>query len=151
MPPVSRLSPRHSANSAMSTGTFLPTPLLERRLERFPAHLRDIAFELRNLIAAVAPDVTETVLWEGLSYFNPKVGGPIKGAICQIAILQDHVRLAFVRGAFLPDPQGLLEGKGRSKYKRYVILRSYDTAPWSYLRELVSSSYRLDPNVPRTR
>jgi hypothetical protein len=130
----------------MSPAEFLPTPLLERRLDRCPAHLRDVVFELRNLIAAVAPDVTETVLWEGLSYFNPKVGGPIKGAICQISILRDHVRLAFVRGAFLPDPKGLLEGKDRSKFKRHVTLRSYDAAPWSYLRELVASSYRLDPH-----
>src|SRR4030065_313031 len=129
----------------MSPAAFLPTPLLERRLDRCPAQLRDLVFELRDLIAAVAPDVTETILWEGLAYFNPKVGGPIKGAICQIAILRDHVRLAFVRGAFLPDPKGLLEWKGRSKHKRHITLRSYDTAPWSYLRELVASSYRLDP------
>jgi hypothetical protein len=128
----------------------LPTPLLERRLDRCPAQLRDLVFELRNLIAAVAPDVTGTVLWEDLAYFNPKVGGPIKGAICQIAILRDHVRLAFVRGAFLPDPKGLLEGKGRSKYKRHINLRSYDTARWSYLRELVAPSYRLDPYSLRT-
>ena len=134
----------------MSPGAFLPTPLLERRLDRCPAHLRDLVLELRNLIAAVAPDVTETVLWEGLAYFNPNMGGPIKGAICQIAILRDHVRLAFVRGAFLPDPKGLLEGKGRSKYKRHITLRSYDTAPWSYLRELVALSYRLDPYNSRT-
>ena len=99
-------------------------------------------------MAAVAPDVTETVLWEGLAYFNPKVGGPIKGAICQSAILRDHVRLAFVRGAFLPDPKGLLEGKSRSKYKRPITLRSFDTAPWSCLRELMASSYRLDPYSP---
>jgi hypothetical protein len=122
--------------------------MLERRLDRCPAHLRDLVFELRNLMAAVAPDVTETVLWEGLAYFNPKVGGPIKGAICQIAILRDHVRLAFVRGAFLPDPKGLLEGKSRSKYKRPITLRSFDTAPWSCLRELMASSYRLDPYSP---
>ena len=134
----------------MSPGAFLPTPLLERRLDRCPAHLRDLVFELRNLIAAVSPDVTETVLWDGLAYFNPKMGGPIKGAICQITILRDHVRLAFVRGAFLPDPKGLLEGKGRRKYKRHVTLRSYDAAPWTYLRDLVSSSVRLDPYKLRT-
>src|SRR4030067_1907333 len=110
----------------MSPGAFLPPPLREPRRHRCPAPRRALVFELRNLIAAVSPDVTETVLWDGLAYFNPKMGGPIKGAICQITILRDHVRLAFVRGAFLPDPKGLLERKGRSKHKRHITLRSYD-------------------------
>ncbi len=127
----------------MPSPEFLPTPRLEKILQFHPAPLREIVFELRNVISAAAPGATETILWKGLSYYAADRGGPIKGAICQIAILRDHVRLAFVRGAFLPDPKKLLEGSG--KYKRFVRIVSYDTAPWHDLKELISLSARLDP------
>jgi len=129
----------------MSSPGFLPTLHLEKILQNHPAALRDIVFELRNLIAAAAPGATETLLWGGLSYFAADRGGPIKGAVCQIAVLRDHVRLAFVRGAFLPDPRKLLEGTG--KYKRFVRILSYDTAPWDDLKNLISLSSRLDPHT----
>ncbi len=133
----------------MPSPGFLPTPQLEKILQHHPAPLRDIVFELRNVIAVAAPGATETILWKSLSYYASDRGGPIKGAICQISILRDHVRLAFVRGAFVPDPRRLLEGA--AKYKRFVRIMSFDTAPWGDLRELISLSSRLDPKSLQIR
>jgi len=122
---------------------MLPLSHLETFLERTPPHLQDIVFELRNIIATVTPAATEVILWKGISYYFKERGGPISAGICQINVLEDHVRLGFIHGSFLPDPKGLLEGD--RKYKRFVRLCSYESAPWDDLRDLIAASSHFDP------
>lgn len=122
---------------------MLPMRQIETFLERVPQHFQDTVFELRNIISSVAPDAVEAVRWGGLSYFHEGSGGIVSAGICQIGIHEDHVRLAFIHGAFLPDPRHLLEGK--EKYKRFIKIYSYDDAPWDYLKELITASSHFDP------
>ena len=122
---------------------MLPMRQIETFLERTPASLRDIVFELRNIIALVAPDAVEVIRWGGLSYFHEGLGGIVSAGICQIGLHEDHVRLAFIHGAFLSDPHHLLEGK--QKAKRFVRIDSFESAPWDYLRELIVVASRFDP------
>lgn len=127
----------------MSKGGFHSVNEIERFLERKPEALKDIVFELRNLIAEIVPYATEKILWGGLSYFDADRGGVVKGGICQVEIHAEHVRLSFIHGAFLPDPQGLLQGE--RLYKRYVRLDSYESAPWEALGELIRAAMKFDP------
>jgi hypothetical protein len=122
---------------------MLPTHYLETILHNTPAQLRDIVLELRNLIASVAPTACEKAHPKGFTYFDAGRGGPVSAGICQIALHQDHVRLAFVHGAFLPDPRHLLEGDRIAK--RYIRIYSYDDAPWDYLKQLITDSASFDP------
>ena len=126
-------------------GSFHSTREIESFLERKPEALQDIVFELRNLIAEIAPHATERILWGGLSYLDANRGGAVKGGICQIEIHADHVRLSFIHGAFLPDPQGLLQGKRIAK--RYVRLETYESVPWEALEELIHTAAKFDPAV----
>jgi hypothetical protein len=107
-----------------------------------PAKL-DIVLELRNIIASVAPDATEMIQRKGMTYFVASRGGTVSAGICQILLAEDQIRLAFNHGAFLPDPRGLLEGDRIAK--RFLRISSFEDAPWEYLRELITSSYRFDP------
>ena len=122
---------------------MLPLSHLDTFLERTPPHLQDIVFELRNIITTVTPTATEVILWKGISYYFKERGGPISAGICQINVLEDHVRLGFIHGAFLPDPKGLLEGD--RKYKRFARLCSYESTPWDDLRDLIAASSHFDP------
>jgi hypothetical protein len=123
---------------------MLPIHQIETFLQyNTPAHLQDIVVELRNIVASIAPDATEVVRWGGLSYYHEGRGGIVSAGICQIGIHKDHVRLAFIHGAFLPDPRSLFEGA--QKYKRFVRLKSYNGAPWDDLKQLVTSAARFDP------
>ena len=115
---------------------------IEIFLQRTPAPLQEIVFELRNLVAEVAPDAVEVIRWGGLSYFHEKRGGVVSASICQIAIFDDHIGLGFIHGAFLPDPHHLLEGT--QKAKRYAWIWSYDEAPWEDLKQLIEESARFD-------
>lgn len=124
-------------------GFFHSVGEIERFLERKPEALKDIVFELRNLIAEIAPYATEKIQWKGLSYYDASRGGVVKGGICQIEVHADHVRLSFIHGAFLEDPQGLLQGERIAK--RYVRLESYEFVPWETLGKLICTAARFDP------
>lgn len=122
---------------------MLPLREIETVLQRTPVQFQEIVLELRNIILSAAPDAVEVVRWGGLSYFHAGGGGIVSAGICQIGIHEDHVRLAFIHGAFLPDPRSLFEGA--QKYKRFVRLKSYNGAPWDDLKQLVTSAARFDP------
>lgn len=116
---------------------------IELFLQRTPPDLQDIVLELRNLIVSVSPDAIEVIRWGGLSYFHQGRGGIVSAGICQISIHKDHVRLAFIHGAFLSEPRHLFEGT--QKYKRYVRLNSYDDTPWDYLKQLIEAASQFNP------
>jgi hypothetical protein len=108
---------------------------------------RDIAYELRNLISKYAPNVTERILWGGLSYHDTTRGGAVKGAVCQIELHGNHVRLSFIHGVRLPDPRGLLEGDRLSK--RYVRLERFEDIPWDALGDLIRAAKDLTWDPPK--
>ena len=128
---------------------MLPERYIEIYLQQVPLDLRDIVLEIRNIIASIAPDATEKQHSRGFSYFFQERGGPVSAGICQIGIYRDHVRLGFIHGAFLPDPEGLLVGE--PKYKKHVRIYHYEDAPWDYLRELILRSSRFDPYTLKER
>jgi len=117
---------------------------IELFLQRTPPHLQDIVLELRNIVVSVAPDAVEVIRWGGLSYFHEGRGGIVSAGICQIGIHKDHIRLAFIHGAFLSEPRGLFEGT--QKYKRYLRLKSYDDVPWDYVKQLIEEASQFDPH-----
>ena len=124
-----------------------PTRDIELYLAQAAPHLsreqRDIIFELRDIVASIAPTATETLHRKGLTYYYAERGGPVSAGICQIIWQRDHIQLAFIHGAFLPDPKGLLQGDRLAK--RYMKLTSFDRAPWADLQDLIAASARFDP------
>lgn len=126
---------------------MLPIHQVEIFLQRkhTPPHLQDIVLELRNLIASVASEAGEVIRWGGLSYFHEGGGGVVSAGICQIEIHKDHIRLAFIHGSFLSEPRNLFEGD--QKYKRYLRLKSYEEAPWDYLKQLIQEASQFDPRT----
>jgi hypothetical protein len=122
---------------------FLSTLEIERFLSSKPAHLRDIALELRNLVASAAPEASERISWGGLTYYDARRGGPVRAAICQIEVHADHVRLSFIHGIHLEDPDHLLVGERLSK--RYISIDTYEVAQWEAYKRLILAAARFDP------
>ena len=127
---------------------MLPTRHIENLLLFSSPDQRDIVFELRNLVVEIAPDATEVIHSKGLSYYHTGRGGPVSAGICQIILQPDHIRLAFIHGAFLADPLKLLEGE--RLYKKYVRISSFALAPWQALKDLIAASARFDPYSLKT-
>lgn len=124
---------------------MLPVHHIENFLKFTSPHLQEVVLELRNIIAAVAPDAVEVIRWGGLSYFHEGRGGIVSAGICQIGLDKDHIRLAFIHGTFLPDPNKLL--RGTQKFKRFIKIDSYDDAPWDALKQLIASASKFDPRL----
>lgn len=122
---------------------MFPEHFIEKYLEHVQPELRDIVLEIRNIVASVASDATESQHSRGFSYYHKERGGPVSAGICQIGIFHDHIRLGFIHGAFLPDPEGLLVGE--PKYKKHVRLYHYEEVPWEYLKQLIEASSRFNP------
>lgn len=122
---------------------MLPEHTIEKKLEFVAPELRDITLEIRNIVARIAPEATESPHSRGFSYYHKERGGPVSAGICSVAIFRDHIRLGFIHGAFLPDPQGLLVGE--PKYKKHLRIYHYEEAPWEYIHELIRASSRFDP------
>src|SRR6478609_2000560 len=76
---------------------------------------QDVAKRLRKLIKAASKDLTEEVKWGWPCY---TCGGK---NICGFMHMRDTVNFVLYRGAKLDDPQGLIEGTGKSM--RHVKLR----------------------------
>jgi len=120
-------------------------PEIQKFLVDLPAKQREVVDALREVVRRVVPDAEETILWGGLSYHSPWVGGRVKGAICQIIVKRSGVRLEFIHGVRLADPDGRLEGDRLSK--RYVPIRSADDAQGAAIARLIreASAVELTP------
>jgi hypothetical protein len=129
----------------MTGSGFLSNVEVERFLSFTRPEIREIALELRNLVALTRPEATERILWGGLSYHDSAKGGPVKGAICQIELKGDRVRISFIHGARLRDPSSLLTGERLSK--RSVSIDSFEQAPWNEIRSLIEEAAALDPST----
>ncbi|MCK6459047.1 MAG: DUF1801 domain-containing protein [Planctomycetes bacterium] len=90
----------------------------EAFVRRLPPRNRRLVAALRAVVRRAAPGAFESVLWGGLSYHRPEVGGRVKGAVCQIVVKGGVVRLDFIHGIRLKDPSRLL--LGRLVSKRFV-------------------------------
>lgn len=119
---------------------------LERHFGYVDPALLEIVIELRNIVAELAPQSTERILRNSLSYHDAARGGPVTGGVCGMEIMTDHIRLTFNLGAFLPDPTGLLHADPGRLAKRFTVIRSYDAAPWEDLRALIAAATALDPS-----
>lgn len=116
---------------------------LETHYRNLDTDRLNIILEIHNIVAEVAPSAALDFHRRGLTYFNPARGGHVSAGICQTCIMTDHIRLAFIHGACIPDPQRLLVGK--TYPKRYMRIDSFDSAPWEYIKDLITAHNAFDP------
>jgi hypothetical protein len=122
-------------------GTF------EDAVAKAGANTRELAYQLRALVAEIMPDVVE-VPWPRMRIASYGVG-PKKMSehFCYISAQKNDVNLGFYYGAELPDPDGLLQGTG--KLLRHVKIREAKAIRGRALRRLltVASTHRM-PGQP---
>ena len=89
-------------------------------LERYPEQVRETAAAARAVLKDKLPGVAESVD-EAAKLLVFSYGPGYAGTVCTLILSQTGVKLGIVRGAELPDPKGLMAGKG--KVHRHVQLR----------------------------
>ena len=116
---------------------------LQAFLKGLPPRTRELVLALRRMVLRATPEAEESLLWGSLSYHRPQVGGRVKGAVCQIVVKGDKVRLDFIHGIRLADPCGLLQGDGLSK--RFVPIGTVADAERPEVTALIRGAAALDP------
>jgi hypothetical protein len=112
-------------------------------LDTVAPETRELVVALRNVVRCTVPQAEESVLWGGLSYHRPEIGGRVKGAVSQISAKQGRVRLDFIHGIRLADPCGLLQGDQKSK--RFVLISTIADAERPEIADLIREAAALDP------
>jgi hypothetical protein len=104
--------------------------------------LQEAANQLRALVKKTLPKSKEGVNPWHIPIFESN------GPICYYMAGKNHITLGFIRGASLPDPEGLLEGTGKNL--RHVKIKSVDDLNRKGLRDLLKSAARLNAKEPQT-
>lgn len=116
-------------------------------LERHAPETRRVVVALREVVRRAAPKAEESLLWGGVSYHRPWMGGRVRGAVCQIGVRGGRARLDFIHGVRLGDPRGLLVGDRLSK--RFVWIDTEDDARRPEVAALIRAAAEFDPAEPR--
>lgn len=124
---------------------MIPIREIEKHFSHLPQDWLNILLEIHNIVAVFSPNAAAEIRRYGIVYYDAARGGPVSAGICQTLLKPDHIRLAFIHGAFLPDPQHMLEGA--TFPKRYLAIRDFDYAPWDYIQFLIKAHSEFDPRT----
>src|SRR5215468_9252373 len=108
-------------------------------LAGYNPHISDLTLALREVVLEEAPEAVESIskgyaLAVGFSF----TGKPLKDGFCHIVAYETHVNLGFNRGALLPDPNGILTGKG--KMIRHITIRNESELERPFFRRYLQAA-----------
>jgi len=96
---------------------YTSDPRVDAYIERLPGWQQDICREVRDLVHAADPEVTETIKRSTQPYFV------LLGNVCALLAAKDHVNVFLYDGAIVPDPEGIITGGHDNKTARTVAVR----------------------------
>lgn len=96
---------------------------------------------LRDVVLTEAPDAVEKFYRNHPSAIWFGSGEKMQDMFCYIAAATNHVNLGFCRGAFLPDPNHILEGEG--KKMRHVKFRTERDLERPFVRRYIRAAIQL--------
>ena len=101
--------------------TFNADPRVDAYIDALPGWQQDICREVRTLVHAADPEVTETIKRSTQPYFV------LQGNICALLAAKDHINVFLYDGAIVSDPEGIITGGHDNKTARTVAIRPGDT------------------------
>ncbi len=122
--------PGHRCAASLSTDGYLchdrhmsyvADPRVDAYIDALPDWQRAICREVRDLVHAADPEVTETVKRTVQPYFV------LDGNICALLAAKTHVNVFLYDGGIVPDPEGIITGGHDNKTARTVAIREGET------------------------
>jgi hypothetical protein len=108
-------------------------------LAPYDPHISKLALALREVVLEEAPDAIETIVKSyAVSIGFSFTGKPLKDGFCHVVAYSSHVNLGFNRGALLPDPNKILEGKGKAI--RHVTIHDQRDLERPFLRRYLQAA-----------
>jgi hypothetical protein len=100
---------------------YATDPRVDAYIEALPGWQQAICQEVRDLVHAADPEVTETIKRTDRPYFV------LAGNICALQAAKDHVNVFLYDGAIVADPEGIITGGHDNKTARTVAVRRGET------------------------
>lgn len=111
---------------------------IEDFLAGYPPDMQSVSRELRAMVKNAMPEASE-ILVAKHNHIGYGWGETSAHQICYICPMKDYVRLGFMYGGYLPDPDQILKGEG--KRLRHVKVRSIAEANNSAVRSLAEAAW----------
>lgn len=96
---------------------YTADPRIDAYIAALPDWQQHICREVRELVHAADPAVTETIKRTRYPYFV------LEGNICALMGTKDHVNIFLYDGAIVPDPEGIITAGHDNKSARTVAVR----------------------------
>src|SRR5947209_19821760 len=97
--------------------TFEADLRVDAYIDALPAWQQAVCHEVRALVHAADPDVTETIKRTVQPYFV------LDGNICALLAAKDHVNVFLYDGGIVPDPAQIITGGHTNETGRTVAIR----------------------------
>jgi hypothetical protein len=101
--------------------TYATDPRVDAYINALPDWQQAICQQVRELVHAADPEVTETIKRTIQPYFV------LQGNICALLAAKDHVNVFLYDGAIVPDPEGIITAGHDNKTARTVSYRESET------------------------
>jgi len=109
----------------------------EEVLKPYPGEVQDLTNKARRMLLKLLTGSQESVD-PSAAVLSYGYGPGYRGMVCTLILSKSGVKLGFVRGAELTDPNGLLEGAGKTH--KYVQLRTASDLTDPNLKQLIKTA-----------
>jgi hypothetical protein len=115
----------------MSSPDYDADPRVDTYIAGLPDWQQAICRQVRELVHAVDPEMTETIKRTRQPYFV------LRGNVCALLAAKDHVNVFLYDGAIVPDPHGIITGGHSNSTARTVAIRRGEQVPAGPLAEML--------------
>jgi hypothetical protein len=121
-----------------SVMTYAADERVDAYIDALPDWQQAICRQVRDLVHAVDPEVSETIKRTRQPYFV------LQGNICALLAARDHVNVFLYDGGIVPDPDGIITAGHDNKTARTVAVRQGEvinaTALSAMFRQIIANN-----------
>jgi hypothetical protein len=118
--------------------TYATDERVDAYIDALPDWQQAICRQVRDLVHAVDPEVSETIKRTRQPYFV------LQGNICALLAARDHVNVFLYDGGIVPDPDGIITAGHDNKTARTVAVRQGEvinaTALSAMFRQIIANN-----------
>src|SRR5437867_8619712 len=96
---------------------YTTDPRVDAYINALPQWQQEICRDVRALVHAADPEITETIKRTRQPYFV------LQGNVCALLAANDHVNIFLYDGGIVPDPEGIITAGHDNKTARTVAIR----------------------------
>jgi hypothetical protein len=112
--------------------TYPTDDRVDAYIDALPAWQQAVCRQVRDLVHAADPEVTETIKRTTQPYFV------LQGNVCALLAAKDHVNVFLYDGAMVPDPEGIITAGHDNATARTVAVREGETVNAAALGAMLS-------------